>query len=43
VFFKRVHHPGSTIKGAHYMGQAFDAMKPEITAGYEEAAKEGTH
>lgn len=43
VFFARVNHPGSTIKGVHYMGQAFDVMKPEIKAGYEEAAKEGTH
>ena len=30
------------IPAAHYMGKAFDAMKPEITARYEEAAKEGT-
>ena len=42
VFFKRVNHPGSNIKGAHYMGQAFDAMKPEIETGYREAATEGT-
>jgi len=39
VFFKRVHHPGSTIKGAHYMGEAFDAMKPEIQSSYEQAVK----
>jgi phage gpG-like protein len=43
VFFKRVHHPGSNIKGAHYMGQAFEAMKPEIEDGYRQAAAEGTH
>jgi|ERR1017187_2048560 phage gpG-like protein len=42
VFFKRVNHPGSHIPAHHYMGQAFDAMKPEIKAGYEEAAKQGT-
>jgi phage gpG-like protein len=42
VFFKRVNHPGSNIKGVHYMGQAFDAMKPEIKEGYQEAAREGT-
>ena len=42
VFFKRVHHPGSTINGAHYMGSAFTDMKPEIEAGYQQAAKEGT-
>jgi len=41
-FFKRVHHPGSKIKGAHYMGTAFTEMTPEIKAGYEEAAKQGT-
>jgi hypothetical protein len=41
-FFKRVHHPGSKIKGAHYMGAAFTEMTPEIKAGYEEAAKQGT-
>lgn len=41
VFFKRVHHPGSNIKGAHYMGSAFSEMTPEIKAGYEEAAREG--
>jgi hypothetical protein len=39
VFFKRVHHPGSTIKGAHYMGEAFDFMKPEIKTEYEQAVK----
>jgi len=43
VFFKRINHPGSNIKGAHYMGQAFDEMKPEITEGYRAAATEGTH
>lgn len=43
VFFKRVNHPGSTIKGVRYMGSAFDAMKHEIKEGYEQAAKEGTH
>ena len=42
VFFKRVHHPGSTIKGARYMGSAFQEMAPEIQAGYREAAGEGT-
>jgi phage gpG-like protein len=42
VFFKRVHHPGSHIKGAHYMGEAFREMTPEIQAGYQEAAREGT-
>jgi phage gpG-like protein len=42
VFFKRVHHPGSNIKGAHYMGQAFAEMTPEIRAGYEQAVVEGT-
>lgn len=42
VFFKRVNHPGSHIKASRYMGQAFDAMKPEITAGYKQAAAEGT-
>src|ERR1700722_16346592 len=30
VFFKRVHHPGSNIKGAHYMGESFKEMTPEI-------------
>ena len=43
VFFKRIHHPGSKIKGAHYMGSAFTEMTPEIKAGYELAAKQGTH
>ena len=43
VFAKRVNHPGSTIKASRYMGSAFDAMKPEIKEGYEEAAREGTH
>ena len=42
VFFKRVNHPGSNIKASHYMGSAFDEMKPEITQGYEQAASEGT-
>jgi hypothetical protein len=42
VFFKRVHHPGSKIKGVHYMGSAFAEMTPEIRAGYEQAAAEGT-
>ena len=42
VLFKRVHHPGSHIKGAHYMGEAFREMTPEIRVGYEEAAREGT-
>jgi phage gpG-like protein len=42
VFFRRVNHPGSHIPAHHYMGQAFDAMKPEIEAGYREAAEEGT-
>jgi hypothetical protein len=42
VFFKRIHHPGSTIKGVHYMRGTFKEMVPEIKAGYEEAAKEGT-
>lgn len=41
AFFARVNHPGSNIKASHYMGKAFDAMKPEIKAGYEEAAREG--
>lgn len=39
VFFKRIHHPGSRIKGAHYMGQAFATMTPEIKAGYEQAVR----
>jgi hypothetical protein len=43
VFFKRIHHPGSTIKGAHYMGEAFTEMTPEIRAGYQDAAREGTN
>src|SRR3984957_4415376 len=42
VFFKRVNHPGSKIKGAHYMGEAFKEMTPEIKAAYEGAAREGT-
>jgi len=42
VFFKRVHHPGSHIKGAAYMATAFNDMKPEIKQGYEDAAKQGT-
>lgn len=42
VFFRRINHPGSTIKGAHYMGSAFAAMAPEIKQGYEDAAKQGT-
>ena len=42
VFFKRINHPGSNIKASGYMGKAFDAMKPEIQSGYEEAAAEGT-
>jgi hypothetical protein len=42
VFFKRVNHPGSNIKGVKYMGSAFDAMKPEIDQGYKNAAIEGT-
>jgi phage gpG-like protein len=42
IFFKRVHHPGSKIKGAHYMGTAFKEMTPEIKSGYEQAAAEGT-
>jgi phage gpG-like protein len=42
VFFKRVNHPGSNIPAHHYMGQAFDAMKTEISDGYREAAREGT-
>lgn len=42
IFATRVNHPGSTIKASRYMGQAFDAMKPEIKQGYEEAAREGT-
>jgi len=42
VFFKRVHHSGSKIKGVHYMGEAFKEMTPEIKAGYGEAAREGT-
>jgi phage gpG-like protein len=41
VFFKRVNHPGSNIPAHRYMGQAFDAMKPEISSGYQEAAQEG--
>jgi hypothetical protein len=43
VFVKRVNHPGSTIKASRYMGQAFDVMKPEIKAGYEEAVRGATH
>lgn len=39
VFFKRINHPGSNIPAHRYMGQAFDAMKPEIRSGYEEAVK----
>jgi phage gpG-like protein len=39
VFFKRVHHPGSHIKGAHYMGEAFKEMTPEIRQQYEQAVK----
>jgi phage gpG-like protein len=42
VFFKRVNHPGSKIPAHHYMGQAFDSMKPEIVAGYQQAVAEGT-
>jgi phage gpG-like protein len=42
VFFKRVHHPGSNIKGAHYMGEAFKEMTPEIQASYEQAVSQGT-
>jgi hypothetical protein len=42
VFFRRVHHPGSNIKGAHYMSEAFKDMTPEIREGYEQAAAEGT-
>jgi hypothetical protein len=42
VFFARVNHPGSKIPAHHYMGQAFDAMKPEITSGYTGAVAEGT-
>ena len=43
VFLKKVNHPGSNIKASRYMGSAFDAMKMEIKAGYEDAAKQGTH
>lgn len=43
VFFKRINHPGSNIPAHHYMGQAFDAMKPEIQSGYEQAVKGATH
>jgi len=43
VFFKHVNHPGSHIPAHRYMGQAFDAMKPEISTGYQDAAREGTH
>ena len=32
-----------TIPPHRYMGQAFDAMKPEIKKGYEQAAKGATH
>jgi phage gpG-like protein len=39
VFFKRVHHPGSHIKGAHYMGEAFKEMTPEIQSSYSQAVK----
>jgi phage gpG-like protein len=42
VFFRRVNHPGSKVPAHHYMGQAFDAMKPEITTGYEQAVNQGT-
>ena len=42
AFFKRINHPGSNIKASGYMGKAFDAMKPEIQQGYEQAANEGT-
>lgn len=42
LFAMRVNHPGSKIPASRYMGQAFDAMKPEIKEGYEEAAREGT-
>jgi len=39
VFFKRIHHPGPTIKGVHYMGEAFKEMTPEIRTSYEQAVK----
>ena len=42
VFFRRVNHPGSHIPAHRYMGQAFDAMKPEIESGYEQAVNQGT-
>jgi phage gpG-like protein len=32
-----------TIPAHHYMGAAFDEMKPEIKAGYEEAVKGAAH
>ena len=40
VFFKRVNHPGSTIPAHRYMGSAFDAMKGDIAAGYEQAVQQ---
>jgi phage gpG-like protein len=42
VFAKRVNHPGSNIPAHHYMGQAFDAMKPKIKQAYEDAVKTAT-
>jgi len=32
-----------TIPGRRYMGKAFDAMKPEIKTGYEQAVKGAAH
>jgi hypothetical protein len=39
VFFRRVNHPGSNIRGVHYMEDALDAMRQDIIDTYRGAVK----
>ena len=43
IFVKKVNHPGSVIPAHHYMGKAFDDIKPEIKEKYSEAVGEAIH
>ena len=43
VFAKKVNHPGSVIPAHHYMGKAFDELKPEIKDSYQEAVQGAVH